>query len=277
MSRKNKIRAEINLITQFIRQLLVELPLKQPLTDEQQEEWDNLKTHYVFVSVCWKARALSKDNPLIQYLPTKEIDKWHCEYFWTIAEQQFRLWELIQLVEPHVRKEFRQLVEEDPKTRQAGVEYPFNSAIELFTAILYNHALHDFLVCLKPYHEVSYPKMTEAIQLARKAINTQLSATKSKKLEALYKSQTIDDYQLWFWFDLVISVSKQQATVTCQIKNKLTAFDVAIDQVAKMRLTAHRKGDSDTWNKQYSFAWQNGRKIPASKGGAYYVNKTSHL
>lgn len=277
MSRKNKIRAELKLIAQFIRQLPVELPLKQPLTDEQQEEWDNLKTHYALVADCWKARALGEDNPLIRYLPTKEIDKWHCEYFWTMAEQQLRLWEMIQLIEAHVRKEFIQLVKEDPKTRQAGVEYPFNSDIELFMRILYDHALHDSIVCLKPYHEVSYPKMTKAIKLAGKALDTKLSATEFTKLKSLYKSQVIDAPGLWFWFDLVLSVSKQEAIISRPIRDKLAAFDLALDQVGKMRLTAHRKRDSDTWNKQHSFAWQNGRKSPASKGGAYSFNITSHL
>ena len=269
MSRKNKNRAKIRQIAQFMCQLPIELDLDEPLTPAQQDDWNHLKKHFAFVSVCWKAKALGEENPLALLAARREIDKWHCDYFWSHAELWFHLWEVIQLVEPLVQREFKRLVQEDPKTCQAKVEYPFSSDTELLQEILSFSALHDFLICLKPYHEVSYPKMTQAIKLARKRLDTKLSQIECKKLEALYKSQAIDADYLWFWFDLAINTARDKARTDARVKNRVDAFNCAVDQVGKLRLTAHRKAESDTWKKLYSFAFNNGTRVPANQGGAY--------
>lgn len=269
MSRKNKNRAKIRQIAQFMCQLPIELDLEKPLTPAQQDDWNQLNNHFAFVSICWKAKALGEENPLVLLATRREIDKWHCDYFWSHAELWFHLWEIIQLVEPHIQREFKRLVQEDPKTCQAKVEYPFSSNIELLQEILSCSALHDSLICLKPYHEVSYSKMTQAIKLARKKLETKLSQIECKKLEILHKTQAIDDRNLWFWFDLAINTALYKARTDPRVRDRVNFFNCAVDQVAKLRLTAHRKAESDTWKKLYSFAFIRGTRVPASQGGAY--------
>lgn len=276
MNNENQFYNDLEQIAEFMTKLPLPLPLEESLTAEQALEWGQRETHWHIGSICFEEFGLGHDNPLLnsrtkEIIPSVEIeplDKWHCDYFWELAEQYWRLWELTQLVSPHVKAH----LEKHPTETLyffKGYEQIVSSGLALFQRILYDIALHDSLICLKDYHEVSLTKMTEGIKLARKGLETKLSKIDRDDLKTAYKSQAIDDPRLWFWFETVIGISKQKAETNSQIRQKLAVYNLTIDQVGHRRLTAHRKIDSDTWKKLRSFAWKKGIRKKSLKGGVY--------
>lgn len=282
-------------ILEQIAQLLENLPseqlLQQAKTSEQIEEWHSQRKGNQILAQCWRAKFITHCDALInQALDRKEIDQLKYDGIWLLVKQYKVLWDIVQLAEPDVKlvhfimrfivkfansyslqlpQIFLQIFGKILK-----YEYQFQSSFELFSEILTETETDRFLLCLKPYQEISISKGEDGLKQVKEIIDRGmpqgfyplLNNIETKKLKSKFPW---DSFQM-SWMTMTIMVCPFAAFTKPLLKEKLHKFNKQIAEMSELGITACRKRESKTWRRPRSFAWKNGRKVYASKNGGVY-------
>lgn len=225
-------------------------------TKEQLDHWLNCRNSQKLVALAWEARFTGKNDPLKPLLRSRSIDLTTYNLVWYCVDYYEQLWNLVQLAQPDLEADLKRL----------GIEFPFESALELFAAIISSQINHAFLVCLKPYYEISKGKYENKFCLAEKWCKQDINLIEKGVLKGLLAqhSPVVWDINLiWLPLMLIICHSKVGKT-SSPLKAKLEDYYKAMGRVSKTLATSCRKQEA-------SFAWINGKRVKASRyGGTYH-------
>lgn len=217
-------------------------------TQEQVCLWLDYRDFQKALALCGQARHTGKDHPLISGLRSGDVDPDLYDRCWLMVDHYEQLWGLIQLSATHVQAEFDLL----------GLEYPFESAFELFAQIVTEGTNEAFSVCLKPYHEVSGRKYSKAYRLASKACKTgTLNPIELKQQRGL-----LNQHQPSMLMNITLAVCHSKATRRRPaLKSKLEMFFLTLGKLSDLEASLNRKAGS--------FAWKDGEIVKARLGGTY--------
>lgn len=96
---------------------------------------------------CWESKRCFGDDPLsykysLEYSKGKISPRRTYDIIWSMVDSDWHLWELVQAVDPSLRKEWK---------RKTGNSYPFNSAIALYLQVISES--HSFFLYQKAIDE----------------------------------------------------------------------------------------------------------------------------
>ncbi|HEY9631720.1 MAG TPA: hypothetical protein V6C84_30885 [Coleofasciculaceae cyanobacterium] len=242
--------------------------LEQAETQDQQDYWSQLRAFYSIVSLCWCSRLLnasaelaSLNDPLYEFLDTKEVDRIYYEAVWRRVDRLQAFYKLLEAGEKYIAETVLEL----------GFYYP-HSLSSLFTSIIKNDADNLFKVCLEPYKNVSPQNVLTAAKFVIALSHDQplkpQDIRKSKHLSN--QSHTNPLYGLAMW------VCAQEAEHDEQLRQLVSNYIAAFGQEAEVNKTAmSRTRDSKTYKRPRSSIWSNGEIVYANRyGGTYDLNKT---
>lgn len=244
-------------VAQYIGQFPSESLLQRAQTKDQQRYWGHLAAFYFMVSHCWQAR-LKENDPLIKPVENQTMNKWHYDAIWSQVDLLQSLWQLIESGHQSIAEALI----------NAGHNYPFIGAPDLFCQIVETQVNNIFSICLKPYHNISNPARLKAWKMYRKAVTTGVMPPQNFNFIKSLASQ----YESNFWLQLSLVVIRNvAASGNREILNKLANFSEAVHQDMEVSATGlSRKRSSKNFEKFYSFTWHHGKIIPAHKTGGTY-------
>lgn len=231
---------------QRVARLLSALPSEKFLsvieTHEQLMKWTLKRKDNDWVSKCFVARVAGGD-PLLPLLKAKEIDRWLYDFLWNSANFYFSLWDLIQFSIDQIREYFVDIVK---------IDFPFNSALELFLDIVEIQEKNEYSVWLKPYHKVSKPDLLAAATTTRKSVWCKnaggLDPKEKAKLDQFLASYPKNELLKFVW-GICLHHSKSNS----QIKEKVETVMRAVAKTADLHAVACRKRESVTFTPYRSF------------------------
>lgn len=244
-------------VAQYIGQFPSEYLLQRAQTKDQQRYWGHLAAFYFSVSQCWQAR-LKGNDPFIQAVENQTMNKWLYDAIWSRVDLLQSLWKLIESGHPSI---FEAVI-------NAGHNYPFIGATDLFCHIVETYANDTFRICLKPYHNISNPARIKAWKIVRKAAATGTISPQNcnfiKNLASQYEGNS------WLLLSLAV-ICDVAAPGNREILEKLANLFEAAQQDMEVSVTGlSRKRRSKNFEKFYSFTWHHGKIIPANKTGGTY-------
>jgi hypothetical protein len=244
-------------VAQDIGQFPSESLLQRAQTKDQQRYWGHLAAFYFIVSHCWQAR-LKENGPLIELVENQTMNQWHYGVIWSQVDLLQSLWKVIESGYPSI---FKTVI-------NAGHNYPFIDAPDLFCHIVETHANDTFRICLKAYHNISNPARLKAWKILRKAAATGTISPQNCNFIKNLASQ----YECNFWWQFSLAVICDVAAPgNREILEKLANFFEAAHQDMEVSVTGlFRKRSSKNFEKFYSFTWHHGKIIPANKTGGTY-------
>jgi hypothetical protein len=249
-AKRNKSNlTEEKMIVAFLTKQPPESWLSQAKTPDQFYQWVKTKQDTWLLANALRARFTGENNPLEPYLQSGFIDNRLYESIWLRVDWLEQLWGLTQLVFSDVKAE----------VEEAGIEFPFDSALSLFKQLLketVNERLRD---CLKSYYEFSPQKQKKYLKSLKSALVG--GATPIQMRNAQSKLRVLPPKSL-HWYGVVIGVCHQNATnrrpsLQAKFNATRTAFFCYFDFLMAKS------------GKAPSFAWAGGVKIPAKVGGIY--------
>ena len=207
-AKKRLARAER--VARFLAKLPSEKLLRVVRADEQIKQWAIQRQDNDWISKCFVARITGGD-PLRPLLNAKEIDKWLYDFLWNSANFYFSLWDLIQFTRDEIKEYF---------TKVVGIEFPFNSVLDLFLEIVQVEENNKYSLWLKPYHKVSKPDLLEAATLTRKSV-WEKTSVKPNLNEAAKLDQFLTSYPKNFLLKVVWGICLHHSKNNEQIKEKV--------------------------------------------------------
>jgi hypothetical protein len=209
------------------------------------------------VSQCWQAR-LKGNDPFIEAIASQTMNQWYYDAIWSRVELLQSLWKLIESGYPSI---FETVI-------NAGHNYPFIGATDLFCHIVETHANDTFRICLKPYHNISNPARLKAWKILRKAATTGTISPQNCNFIKNLASQYNDNS--WGLLSLAV-ICDIAAPGNREILDKLANLLEAAQQDREVSVTGlSRKRSSRNFEKFFSFTWHHGKIIPANKTGGTY-------
>ena len=244
-------------IAQYIGQFPSEYLLQRAQTKDQQEYWGHLAAFHLMVSQGWQER-LKGNNPFIKAVDNQTMNQWYYDAIWSRVDLLQTLWKLIESGHPSI---FKAVI-------NAGHNYPFIGAPDLFCHIVETYANDTFRICLKPYHNISNPARLKAWKILRKAAATGTISPQNcnfiKSLASQYEGNS------WGLLSLAV-ICDIAAPGNREILEKLANLFKAAQQDMEVSVTGlSRKRSSRNFEKFFSFTWHHGKIIPANKTGGTY-------
>jgi len=219
-------------------------------TLDQFHHWLRLRYHQYLVSRCFLALHKGWDDPLAPPLESGQLSHEDYQMAWSITRLYWRIWELVQLSERFVRKQFD----------IAQVAYPFSCALDLFAQILAEDIDSTFSICLKPYKEMSSEKLVKVYRAMAKARRGEALSFGEQyqldKLEALFKDRP---RRQWLCFLVAVAQRHSKGSRGRLLKSALEDFHKAMADVCDVQAT--------DWRKSGSFRWNNGVVSKGKPGG----------
>jgi hypothetical protein len=244
-------------VAQYIGQFLSEYLLQRAQTKDQQEYWGHLAAFHLMVSQCWQAR-LKGNDPFIEAIASQTMNQWYYDAIWSRVELLQSLWKLIESGYPSI---FETVI-------NAGHNYPFIGATDLFCHIVETHANDTFRICLKPYHNISNPARLKAWKILRKAAVTGTISPQNCNFIKNLASQYNGNSRLLLSLAVICDVA---ALGNREILEKLANLFEAAQQDMEVSVNGlSRKRSSRNFEKFFSFTWHHGKIIPANKTGGTY-------
>jgi hypothetical protein len=244
-------------VAQYIGQFPSEYLLQRAQTKDQQEYWGHLAAFHLMVSQCWQAR-LKGNDPFIEAIASQTMNQWYYDAIWSRVELLQSLWKLIESGYPSI---FETVI-------NAGHNYPFIGATDLFCHIVETHANDTFRICLKPYHNISNPARLKAWKILRKAAVTGTISPQNCNFIKNLASQYNGNSRLLLSLAVICDVA---APGNREILEKLANLFEAAQQDMEVSVTGlSRKRSSRNFEKFFSFTWHHGKIIPANKTGGTY-------
>lgn len=232
-----------------ISELLLKLPSEQLRlsieTMEQFQCWMGHRANCNTIALTLAAKFCFQDDPLIPLEKAGRVSHRTAERIRSMTLFVERLWGLIQATALFVEDEFRKL----------KIDYPFNSAFELFQAILSHEINADFSLCLKPYQEFSADKYEKNLRNAGKLVTGEnLKYPVQKKLDQ-FTSQLPENPLLTF----VLAVAHQKSSRNGYVKAAIEDFHTHCKRMwdAEARM----------WHNRNSYRWNKGHKQSGKVGG----------
>jgi hypothetical protein len=244
-------------VAQYIGQFPSEYLLQRAQTKDQQDYWGHLAAFYLMVSLCWQAR-LKGNDPFIEAVENQTMNQWHYDAIWSRVELLQSLWKLIESGHQSISE----------AVINAGHNYPFIGAPDLFCHIVETHANNTFRICFKPYHNISNPARLKAWKILRRAAPTGTISPQNcnliKNLASQYNGNS------WLLLSLAV-ICDVAAPGNREILEKLANLFEAAQQDMEVSVTGlSRKRSSKNFEKFCSFTWHHGKIIPANKTGGTY-------
>lgn len=244
-------------VAQYIGQFPSEFLLQRAQTKDQQDYWGHLAAFYLIVSQCWQAK-LKGNDPLIELVENQTMNQWYYDAIWSRVDLLQSLWKLIESGHPSIIE----------AVINAGHNYPFIGATDLFCHIVETYANDTFRICLKPYHNISNPARIKAWKIVCKAAATGTISPQNcnfiKNLAFQYNDNS------WLLLSLAV-ICDVAAPGNREILEKLANLFEAAQQDMEVSVTGlSRKRSSKNFEKFYSFTWHHGKIIPANKTGGTY-------
>lgn len=284
----NKItESKLEKIAQLIATLPSDSLLEKCNTDEQINEWHNLRKTQLLIAECWTAEfVLCKGDPTGNALDRQEISKDKHDMIKQRAILYKHQWELIEeahkyleqwhqfidkqiiqsLIKNNLAKRFLPIEGDKALRDNFEPKYPFQSAFDLFTQTLKEEVDGSFEWCLAPYYEIPVKKWREATKQLRKNIE-QVNAggtyleLKSPEVEKL-KTNIRWDKLGFSWLGMTLFVCQFVALRDASLRKKLMHFNCSFVDYCKIGARASRKVGG--------FAWNKGKKVFATKAGGVY-------
>lgn len=200
------------------------------------------------VALTLAAKFHFHDDPLILAERTGKIPHRYAERIRSMTLYIERLWGLVQATAPYIEDEFK----------KSKLDCPFNSAFELFQAIITHEVNADFRLCLKPYHEFSADKYEKNLRNAGKLVTGEnlKSPVKSKLYQ--FASQLHRNPLL----TSVLLIAEQKSSRSEFVKAALEDY------------YTHQKrmwnAEARAWRYRKSFVWKDGKKYYGTKTGGTY-------
>ncbi len=231
--------------------------LQHAQTKDQQDYWGHVACLYLIVSQCWQAR-LKGNDPIIEAVENQTMNKWYYDMIWSRVDLLQSLWKLIDTG--------HQLISE--AVINAEYQYPFIGAPHLFYHMVETQADNAFLLCLKPYHNISNPARLKACKIFRKALSTGAMPPQNYNFIKSLASQYEHNFWLLFSLEVICNVP---APDNRELLEKLANLSKAAVREMEVNATGlSRKRSSKNFEKFYSYTWHNGNIIPANKTGGTY-------
>lgn len=244
-------------VAQYIGQFPSEFLLQRAQTKDQQDYWGHLAAFYLIVSQCWQAK-LKGNDPLIELVENQTMNQWYYDAIWSRVDLLQSLWKLIESGHPSI---FEAVI-------NAGHNYPFIGATDLFCHIVETYANDTFRICLKPYHNISNPARIKAWKIVCKAAATGTISPQNCNFIKNFASQY--EGNSWLLLSLAV-ICDVAAPGNREILEKLANLFEAAQQDMEVSVTGlSRKRSSKNFEKFYSFTWHHGKIIPANKTGGTY-------
>jgi hypothetical protein len=242
-------------ISRFLKSLPQEYLLLLVKTSDQITQWCLHRLMHELVARAWSARFAGEDDPLNQYVESGELSQNDYDRVWQLVECYQRLWAVVQLSEPYVKKVFE----------QAKLPYIFGSSFELFACVVQEQVNGEFSLCLTSYREFSAKKQGKEFRdLAQRihkgelnCIPPQVKTEPDEKLKVTLQSKI----KQFFWFFLVFGIARQKMTRNRALRNALKGYDASMAHLFELETTAYRY--------QGSHAWVNGELRKGSSKGIY--------
>ncbi|MBE9229148.1 hypothetical protein IQ264_27475 [Phormidium sp. LEGE 05292] len=232
-----------------IAELLLTLPSEQLLlsaeTMEQVEHWIRYRDNSCAIASTLVARFLSQDYLLIRLKKAGRISRRGIEGIWSKTLFVEQLWGLIQATAPFVEDDFR----------KQKIDYPFNSAFELFQDILSCEVNANFSLCFSPYQEFSADKYEKNLRNAGKLVTGEnFKYPVQKKLDQ-FTSQLPESPLMTF----VLAVAHQKSSRNGYVKAALEDFYTHCKRMWDAEATM--------WHNRKSYRWNKGHKQYGKVGG----------
>lgn len=213
---------------------------------KQLMHWVNQQVLSRYIALCWKAIHEGRNNPLHPLLKAKKISKHTYNTAWLVAKFYEALWELIQVsfedIQPHLET-------------YGFPDYPYDSAVDLFSSVVSATVNQGFAACLLPYSKVSRLAVVKEYRTAAKAFKGELSLGARKLVIKKYSKSTT------YYTKLIEVIHQVKGDNDPIINVNLATFYVSVlhlgDYIAK------------SCSNDPSFTWINGDMIHAQKGGKY--------
>ncbi|MBW4681398.1 MAG: hypothetical protein KME19_14975 [Microcoleus vaginatus WJT46-NPBG5] len=274
-----------------IAQLIATLPsdslLEKCQTEEQINEWHNLRNTQLLIADCWQAEfILCQGDPIGNALDRQEISKDKHDMIKQRVILYKHQWELMQeankyveqwhqfidkrsiqsLIKNNLAKRFLPLGGDKALRDNFEPTYPFQSAFDLFTQTLKEEVDGSFAWCLEPYFEIPVKKWREATKQLRKNIEQvnadetypQLKSTEVEKLKTNIRWDKLG----FSWLGMTLFVCQFVALRDPSLRKKLMNFNRSLVDYCKIGVRASLKVGG--------FAWNKGKKVFASKAGGLY-------
>lgn len=256
---------------ELIRACLEKLPpfkdLRGTSSADQKEQLFKEEFHWRSISLSWEARITGSGDPLEEMQRSGEISPWGKTYFQLKTDYFWCLWLITQAVWSDAKKNL------SPQIHTPG---------ELFKSALKRASMKPIFQMIEPYREMSTSKRRKVAELLPKAINQDLPKASQNRLDHLLKHEQVgkvnfqgktfdvDKYcSEGFDYILAIAINKSKfSRRESRLQGLIKSLDDAIARLCKHELNAP-KADTKAQKMERSFAWRNGQKTYAMRGGNY--------
>lgn len=250
---RKQIETERRVIPDYIAGVPSIQWLRHFTTQEQFDEWYQLKLIFSFVSLAWEARHTGQNDPIEPFVKHKIIKPNYRDTIWLMVDVYEQLWGLVQLSYSYVKAELK----------KQKIENPFDSAAELFAYLVAEEANAPLNNCLRPYYESSKSKWRKYMELFLEECEGELAPVDENKQIALHKQLFPEGAKEWAAFVLDVAESKTNKGRNVALKAKLEDY-----QKSRQRFILH--GLSVTTHSSCC-GWKQGRRLVSRRGGSYFA------
>ncbi len=264
-------------IAQFMESLPSESLLEKCWTEEQKEEWQKTRNIQVYLVESWRYKFIyNQVYPVPEAFNKPDVSKHKYDLIVLNVELYKAQWELIQVVEKYMKQlhsVFGNFLSNKKISSQVHKffpnsiflkPYPFNSAYDLFVAVLKEEIEGAFSICLEKHHSINIKgikngvkQLIEMIQHADNCtgVYPQLNSIQQEKVK-----KNIGWHRISFsWWGMILFICQFAAIVDSSVRTKLIVLNKSTIEVFKLSAKASYK--------LKSFTWIDGKKVPFDKFG----------
>ena len=236
------------------------------VTEDQLQEIDRLRNIWYWMGRCFKAHFSDQNNPFDSGEVRLDPPQFE-EMILARTDSYISLWGLIQVGFKAIKAE----------AEMTGNEFPFIDAQMLFKSIVAYDADYSVRGIFESYKENSTERLRKSIEHFQKGTTNPLPHTKaaSDMRDGLMEIKKNRERGWSYWDEYIVLwlISRALQRPNCPRKKLIqkhfkACTDANTEVMEHMKTGLRRRGK---WAKVYygSYAWKNGEKLPAQKGGIY--------
>ena len=249
-------REVLEKIAQVMESLPGESLLEKCWNEEQKEEWQKARNIQVYLVEFWRYKFIyDQVYPMPEAFKKPEVSKHKYDLIVLNVELYKAQWELIQVVEKYLKQlhsVFGHLLSNKKISSQVHKffpnsvflkPYPFNSAYDLFVAVLKEEIEGAFEICLEKHYGINLKRIKNGVKQLIEMIQHADDCTgvypqlNSIQLEKVKKN--IGWHRISFsWWGMILFICQFAAIVDSSVRIKLIVVNKSTIEVFKLSAKA---------------------------------------